>query len=238
MTIVHTSDLGEVATELVGTRPKVFPHLAGAVRALQPDVLTDGGDTLPVIAEGDPGWAWLADMAYGAWVPGNHDLDWPADNVRRALSRTGVPAVAANLHAGTWSATPVRTVLGGRVGVIGAARAGHDPSWVVDDPAPAVAAATATCRGQVDAVVLLSHLGADRDAEIARQTGGIDLVLSGHVHQALQEPLRVGRTPVVQVGANGRYVGLVCGVPGDWRADLVDPRGSGGSHPRRHGQDP
>jgi|GEM_PF-5845830 len=52
---------------------RVFPRLAGLIRAVGPDILIDAGDTLPAIAGGEPGLAWLSEMVYTAWVPGKHD---------------------------------------------------------------------------------------------------------------------------------------------------------------------
>ncbi len=222
-TIVHTGDLGEIASELAGTRPRIFPRIAGLLRTIQPDLLTDGGDTLPAIAEGEPGLAWLDAMAYAAWVPGNHDLDLPPAAVVPAIRRWKTPVVAANLATPDWK-PPDHVISGaGRVAVVGLARAGDDPSWTVTDPVCAAARAAANLRGQVDALVLLSHGGAEENAEIVRTVGCFDLALGGHLHQALREPLWIGATPMVQVGANGKHVGLLRGVAGAWRHALLDP---------------
>lgn len=55
-------------------------------------------------------------------------------------------------------------------------------------------------------VILLSHNGFDVDRKMARQVDGIDVILSGHTHDALPKPLQVGKTLIVATGSNGKFV--------------------------------
>ncbi len=55
-------------------------------------------------------------------------------------------------------------------------------------------------------VVLLSHNGFDVDRKMAAQVKGIDVILSGHTHDALPQPLKVGKTLIVATGSNGKFV--------------------------------
>jgi 2',3'-cyclic-nucleotide 2'-phosphodiesterase (5'-nucleotidase family) len=61
--------------------------------------------------------------------------------------------------------------------------------------------------------VLLTHVGVEADAAIAGAVPGIDLVVGGHSHTELKEPLCVAcgarSVPVVQAGRYGTRVGLV-----------------------------
>ncbi|NQD93164.1 bifunctional metallophosphatase/5'-nucleotidase, partial [Pseudomonas sp. CrR25] len=68
-----------------------------------------------------------------------------------------------------------------------------------------------------EVVILLSHMGVSQqddgswrgeEVELVEQVPGIDLVVGGHSHTALAQPLLVGgRTPVMQAGSEIQYLG-------------------------------
>ena len=58
-------------------------------------------------------------------------------------------------------------------------------------------------------VVLLSHNGFDVDKKMAGRVRGIDVILAGHTHDALPEPVLVGETIIVASGSNGKFVSRV-----------------------------
>jgi sulfur-oxidizing protein SoxB len=60
-----------------------------------------------------------------------------------------------------------------------------------------------------DCVVVLSHNGFDVDKKMASRVTGIDVILSGHTHDALPEPVLVGQTHIVASGSNGKFVSRV-----------------------------
>ena len=60
-----------------------------------------------------------------------------------------------------------------------------------------------------DLVVCLSHNGFDVDKSMAGKVSGIDVILSGHTHDALPEPVLVGDTIIVATGSNGKFVSRV-----------------------------
>ncbi|WP_018262973.1 thiosulfohydrolase SoxB [Methylobacterium sp. WSM2598] len=66
---------------------------------------------------------------------------------------------------------------------------------------------------KVDAVVLLSHNGMDVDLKLASRVSGIDLILGGHTHDAVPEPVAVtnsrGKTLVSNAGSNGKFLAVV-----------------------------
>ena len=55
-------------------------------------------------------------------------------------------------------------------------------------------------------VVLLSHNGFDVDRKVASQVKGIDVILSGHTHDAIPEVTQVAKTLIVATGSNGKFV--------------------------------
>jgi S-sulfosulfanyl-L-cysteine sulfohydrolase len=74
---------------------------------------------------------------------------------------------------------------------------------------------------RVDLVIVLSHNGLPTDVKMAGRVRGIDVVLGGHTHDGLYEPITVGRTLVVNSGAHGKFLS---------RLDLDVGRGSVRAH--------
>jgi S-sulfosulfanyl-L-cysteine sulfohydrolase len=66
---------------------------------------------------------------------------------------------------------------------------------------------------KVDAVVLLSHNGMDVDLKLASRVRGIDIILGGHTHDAVPQPVPVinagGTTLVTNAGSNGKFLGVL-----------------------------
>ena len=66
---------------------------------------------------------------------------------------------------------------------------------------------------QPDAIVLLSHNGMDVDLKLASIVTGIDVILGGHTHDAVPNPVEVtnpgGTTLVTNAGSNGKFIGVL-----------------------------
>ena len=58
-------------------------------------------------------------------------------------------------------------------------------------------------------VVLLSHNGMDVDLKLASRVRGMDAILGGHTHDAVPQPVRVGKTLVTNAGCNGKFLAVL-----------------------------
>ncbi len=77
--------------------------------------------------------------------------------------------------------------------------------------------AVAECRetyGQEPVVIALSHSGTSDDGKgedyaLAKAVSGIHLIISGHTHSTLEQPILVGNTWIVSAGEYGKNLGVV-----------------------------
>jgi sulfur-oxidizing protein SoxB len=60
-----------------------------------------------------------------------------------------------------------------------------------------------------EVVVLLSHNGFDVDQKIARSVRGIDVILTGHTHDAIPHAIRIKDTILLSSGSHGKYLGRI-----------------------------
>ena len=62
-------------------------------------------------------------------------------------------------------------------------------------------------------MILLSHNGMDVDLKLAGRVSGIDVILGGHTHDAVPEPVAVnnrgGTTLVTNAGCNGKFLAVL-----------------------------
>ncbi|HFI0150925.1 TPA: bifunctional UDP-sugar hydrolase/5'-nucleotidase [Streptococcus suis] len=56
-------------------------------------------------------------------------------------------------------------------------------------------------------LVVLSHLGYDEDVNLAKDFPEVNVILGGHTHTILKEPIQVGSVSICQAGQYGRFVG-------------------------------
>lgn len=89
----------------------------------------------------------------------------------------------------------------------------HDP---VETAKRVVKEATEQCQtayGADPVVICLSHSGTEKgkgeDYELARKVDGIDVIISGHTHTTLEQPIEVNDTYIVSAGENSKNLGVL-----------------------------
>jgi 5'-nucleotidase/UDP-sugar diphosphatase len=175
----------------------------------------------------------MQNMGYDAVTLGNHEYDWGPNYLASYLSAAGypnasafMPIVASNVNLTghpleTMGIAPyiVKTLSNGlKVGIFGII--GSDAiSDVVQaapvtfaDPKKTAANMVSVLKAlNVNLIIELSHSGVTEDVDMAKAVPGIDIIVGGHSHTALFQPVvvptTVGKTIIVQAGAEGMYLG-------------------------------
>ncbi|MCK4471403.1 MAG: hypothetical protein KAW49_06405, partial [Anaerolineae bacterium] len=77
-------------------------------------------------------------------------------------------------------------------------------------PAPIVTELVQHLRNQgANVIAVLSHLGLEGDRDLAEAVSGLHLIVGGHSHDTLEEPLMVNDTLIAQAGAYGSHLGRI-----------------------------
>lgn len=230
VTILHTNDLhGQVMPK---TGPGGLARIATLIRQVRADMprvlLLDAGDIFHSTPEDyfSSGRATISAMnaaCYSASATGNHDYDFGPTTLSEASGCASFPMLTANVHAaagGNWDGLVPYHVFdldGVKIAVLGMVTLetstlhwpGHMSQIVIDDPFATAAAMVPKLRKEADVVVVLSHLGQDEDARLAREVKGIDFIVGGHSHTPILNRRMVGSTLISQAGAYGTFLGRI-----------------------------
>lgn len=181
------------------------------------DVIKSGNLAIPIQA--DPAWPLLEEAGCDASVPGNRESHVLASAFEAKINGCRHPLLCANLYDKEGSrvlpASHVFDLAGVKVGVFGlmvpmvtqnmASRFASAYLWT--QPVKEAASVATELRAQCDILIALTHIGFSQDVELARANPEIDVILGGHSHTVLSEPVREGTTWICQGGSHGRFIG-------------------------------
>ena len=195
-----------------------------------PIFLFEGGDIMlgkkGSLQNGHAEYGSLAALGFDAGVLGNHDFDGGVSVLAKLGPELKFPVLASNItfkDAVIDSFYPKTKIIKKgdvSVGVFGLVTPGlkaliSDPDGfdIERDIVKKAGECVRDLRAQgVDAVVALNHIGLDLDKKLAASVPGIDVIVGGHSHDAVKEPLFIknpqgSRTLIGQAGLNGSYAG-------------------------------
>lgn len=63
--------------------------------------------------------------------------------------------------------------------------------------------------GKYDICILLNHIGSQKDIDIAKMIGGINIIISAHDHKLFERPMNINNTIITSTGSLGENVGIL-----------------------------
>ncbi len=214
-----------------------FAHLATLIASLKADrpgaLVLDGGDTWQGSATSL--WSEGADMIEAARLlgvdvmTGHWEFTYGAERVKAAIERElkgAIEFVAQNVRTAdfgdpVFAPYTLREVNGIPIAIIGQAfpytPIAHPryfvPDWSFGIREQELQQTVNDARRKASVVVLLSHNGMDVDLKLASRVTGIDVILGGHTHDGVPQPVGVpnasGTTLVTNAGCNGKFLAVV-----------------------------
>ncbi|MBS0535732.1 MAG: thiosulfohydrolase SoxB [Proteobacteria bacterium] len=153
-------------------------------------------------------------------MTGHWEFTYGEDRVKELVDKLGFAFLALNVRDTEWN-EPVFDAYkmfergGVKIAVLGQAfpyTPVANPRWMIpkwsfgireEDVRAQVAKARAA---GAQLIVLLSHNGFDVDRKLAARVEGIDIILTGHTHDALPEAIKVGNTLLIASGSHGKFI--------------------------------
>jgi 5'-nucleotidase len=158
---------------------------------------------------------------YDAITIGNNEgITFPHEDLDGLYQHANFPVLVANLYKqdGTrpdWVKpfSIIETKSGTRIGLIGLTvyfeHLYHLLGWKLTDPLKELKSQLKQLSGQVNVIILLSHLGINEDEKIAAEFPEIDLILGAHTHHLFHEGKVINNSLLAAAGKYGQFIGHV-----------------------------
>jgi 5'-nucleotidase / UDP-sugar diphosphatase len=162
-------------------------------------------------------------MKFDAMTVGNHEFDYGQDNLLEKLKPLmAFPLLSANIIASSgenafqglvekkYPDSKMKIVIFGLTTTATPMTTHPDnvKGLVFDDPV-ATANSILGRFSEKDLVIALTHIGVEEDKKLAESCPKIDVIIGGHSHTAIFDPIKVNRAVIAQAGAYSRYVGEI-----------------------------
>ncbi|MHB1296152.1 MAG: bifunctional metallophosphatase/5'-nucleotidase [Anaerolineae bacterium] len=176
------------------------------------------GESIAMQSEGSVIVQAMNAMGYDAMTLGRYDLAMGVDTLLERAAEASFPFLSANLVNAADRKPLVDPYViierqGKRFGIIGISEPeanqvpGIAMTLTVLDATETTTRYVEELADQVDAVIVLSHLGLEADLALAEAVPGIDIIVGGNSRELMKAPQTVGDTLVVQQGYLGEWLG-------------------------------
>ncbi|MDD2717877.1 MAG: bifunctional UDP-sugar hydrolase/5'-nucleotidase [Candidatus Wallbacteria bacterium] len=162
-----------------------------------------------------------ASMPFTFLTFGNHEFDYPSPGLQELNAKYSLPFLSSNVVSRggvSFTRSIVMTIGTKKIGIMALTTEStasiSNLKAVCDFQFLATLKETSTIlkefkKKKADFIIVISHLGFDKDQELAMRFPQLDLIIGGHSHTVLEKPFRIGKTAIVQAGAQGRYFGFL-----------------------------
>lgn len=164
------------------------------------------------------------EIGYDAMTLGNHEFDVSPEVLKKQQKKANFPFLSANIKTkdGKYAFTPyiIKRMKGFKVAVFGLTTrqtlqqgsAKNFEGLSFEDEVESAKKMISELSEKADVIIALCHLGIYEDENkgakrLAKETNGIDLIIDGHSHSYLKEPLLVNNVSIVQAWQWGLAVG-------------------------------
>ncbi len=202
-------------------------------RKINPDVfLMNAGDNFsgnPIVdhyvPKGEPILELMNRLKFDVQVIGNHDFDYGQTIFKSFIKRANFPIICANVkvYEGVISQPEPYVILktknGLKIAVLGLIQIDEDtqiPSTLpknveglVFPNGIEVAKRFRYLKKRSNIFIALSHLGYKDDEILAKEMQGIDIIVGGHSHTIIKNPIETNGVLITQAGAYGEYLGKI-----------------------------
>lgn len=210
----HNRPLVILSTNDMHAQIEKMPALATAIKECRDTaevILVDAGDKwtgnafVDLIDRHTPIYELMNELRYDVGILGNHEFDWGQAYLCDANRQANFEILGANIISDTTSfSQPAPTCIiernGIKIGFVGVTGnydsnnhpAGKDESFVgihFVDPQECAAEYASLKNDGCDVLILITHMGLDRDREFAASelSKGYDMIIGGHSHDLVNE---------------------------------------------------
>lgn len=237
LTILHLNDLhGQLEPFKANSGASVggAARLAGLVKQIREENGRLGRHTLLLVAgdlflgtaisaffKGEAELKFINLLQPDAVTLGNHEFDFGRDMLHQRLAEARFPVVSANIYQGKerlFSPLLLKDLSGRlRVAIFGLitpdtlqlAHPNNIKGLTFSDPVAEAKELARNISQRSDICIALTHTGVEIDKRLARQIPGLDIIIGGHDHIALSEPIKIGDVWIGQAQNRGLYLGRV-----------------------------
>ena len=207
-------------------------HVATVINRLRSEVsgkalVVDSGDTwhgagLSLFDRGESMVKVMNAIGYDAMVPGNWEFIFSREQFLELVEQADFPVIAYNLTDKDWGEPVLEQYVVKQVGDLKIAIVGMTYPWTALTSAVTGAAQwwnfgireaeaeelieQIESEEEPDLIVFISHAGYGMDQKFSRRVNNIDVIVSGHTHNPVFDPVVYNDTFIYESGAHGEYV--------------------------------